>query len=134
MKRARRPQLGREFWRLHVEQFASSGLSQSKYAKEHGLISQTLSAWIARFRKESGGRADLGKRRIASQKEPPAARFAKVVVSPFPVPAPMLPTQGQPLRSSGIRLIFPGDIALELNGEFDAPSVAKLIAAMGGGK
>ncbi len=38
------------FWCAHVEAWRASGVSQSRYSREHGIRQSGLSYWIRRFK------------------------------------------------------------------------------------
>jgi hypothetical protein len=46
-------QTNRARWEEHVSAWSRSGLTQSAYSREHGLLPKTLSAWVGRVKKAS---------------------------------------------------------------------------------
>lgn len=40
-------------WEEHVRAWRSSGLTQSLYCREYGLLLKTFSAWVGRLKRES---------------------------------------------------------------------------------
>ena len=46
-------QTNRARWEEHVSAWSRSGLTQSAYSREHGLLPKTFSAWVGRVKKAS---------------------------------------------------------------------------------
>ena len=46
-------QANHQWWEGHVSGWSKSGLTQSAYCREHGLLPKTLSAWVNRMKKAS---------------------------------------------------------------------------------
>ena len=40
-------------WRNHIEAWQSSGLTQAKYCRQHGLNTNTFSGWLRNYRKQA---------------------------------------------------------------------------------
>lgn len=120
MKVSARKNFSREFWHGHVEKFKVSGMKQITYSQAHGLKHQTLSAWINRLGKDEG---QIKIKSPKARQTTSAVQFAKVIVAPQP---------GMTENTASMRLSFPGGIALDLAHNFDAASVARLMAAVAG--
>lgn len=48
-------QANRARWEGHVSAWSKSGLTQSAYCREHGLLSGTFSAWVGRVKRSAAG-------------------------------------------------------------------------------
>jgi hypothetical protein len=46
-------QTNRARWEEHVRAWSRSGLTQSEYSREHGLLPKTFSGWVGRVKKAS---------------------------------------------------------------------------------
>jgi hypothetical protein len=48
-------QANRARWEEHVSAWSKSGLTQSAYCREQGLLSGTFNAWVSRVKRSSAG-------------------------------------------------------------------------------
>jgi hypothetical protein len=65
---SKRQYLGREAWIKHIADYKSSGLSQSEYAKQHGLVDATFKNWIQKLRREARESANTVKPQLVPVK------------------------------------------------------------------
>lgn len=92
----------RAHWREVVGQWAESGLSKAAFCRQRNLNLWQLHYWHRRL-KELDDQAAAG------------AAFVEV----------------PPVSSSGLRLVLPNGLALELARDFDAETLGRFLAAVG---
>jgi hypothetical protein len=61
----------RDYWRLHVEAWRASGLSQGQYSKKHGMRKRTLGHWAWKLGRTAaasqGSLVEVGRAPLAEQ-------------------------------------------------------------------
>lgn len=100
----------RKAWLEHVAARKASGESRAAYCRKHGLLYHQLRDWECR----NGSAAKTS----MADKRSPFVRVERTPASP----------------AGGVRLTLPGGVGLELAEGFDAAQVARLVAAIGGGR
>ncbi len=100
----------RQFWFQHIEAWQQSQLSQSEYARQHGLSIKSFSYYRRRFVQEHQ----------QSQQEPSVPLLPVSVVPEEPVGSP---AQTVP----GITLSSPGGFRIELAPGFDSQALQAVL-------
>lgn len=102
----------RRFWAAHVAAWGKSGLTQTAYCREYDLSRHAFCWWRRKFR------------------DRPAAELPVLVQ----VPNIMVPTVARPATTvgdfSGLRLLLPRGLRLELNQGFDSATLARVISSL----
>jgi hypothetical protein len=97
------------FWLVHIKAWRKSGLSQNEYCRRNKLSTSRFGYW---------------KKKINRQATP---------VSFVPVPIPEQKTQaGTESNESGLAVFLRNDIRIELNNNFTASTLVKVVDALGG--
>lgn len=112
--RRRRRHFTREDRRLLVEAWRRSGMSQGRFAREHGLCASYLSRWKTEFPAASESEASETPAFIEVVAKPPSIRLA-ATTSTFEVRLP-----------SGIEVAVPAD--------FDGAALRRLISSLEGAR
>ena len=96
----------RTYWKRHIENWRSSGLSQANYCRQHELKIHQFS-----YRKRRFIEADRG---------------TSFVPIPIRGPLPQAPDRG----SAPLRLVMDKDLAIEIHPDFDPRLLRRLIATL----
>lgn len=97
----------RRFWAAHVAAWEQSGLTQTAYCREYGLSRHAFGWWRRKFRDRS-------------------ATELPVLIQ--------VPTVARPAISvgdfSGLRLLLPRGLQLEINQGFDSATFSRVLASL----
>lgn len=103
----------RRFWAAHVAAWEKSGLTQTAYCREYGLSRHAFGWWRRKFRDQ------------------PASEQPLLVQ----VPTVARPTAATAAADfSGLRLLLPRGLQLEINQGFDAATLGRVIATLEAGQ
>ncbi|MDZ7641156.1 MAG: hypothetical protein U5J62_03910 [Desulfurivibrio sp.] len=101
----------RRFWAAHVAAWQHSGLTQTAYCREYDLSRHAFGWWRRKFRDQ------------------PASEQPLLV---------QVPTVAQPATEvgafSGLRLLLPRGLQLEINQGFDAATLGRVITTLEAGQ
>lgn len=100
------------YWRRQIEDFRSSGLSQTAYCRKHHIKSHSLSYWLGR----TGSTPAAPSRFVAVQIDDKAA---PVVALPLGV-------------ALGVRVVMPDGVAIECASRGDLAAVGVLVGMLRG--
>ena len=107
--RRRRRHFTRDDRRLLVEAWRRSGMSQGRFAREHGLCASYLSRWKKEFSEDSE-----------------AAGFVEVIAKP--------PSIRPPSITGAFRVRLPSGIEVEVPPDFDSSTLQRLISSLEGSR
>jgi transposase-like protein len=102
-------------WRRLVEDWPDSGLTQEQYCRRHGISVASLHRWRERLRQERAVGFGHGRAREAAE---------PVRLVPVDLLAAQLPSAGV---EATLRLVFAGDLCLEIAPGFDAPTLRRVV-------
>ena len=95
-----------EFWRLHIQAWQDSGLSQRAYCKKKNLSEYRFSKWKSRLAKNDNV----------------ASRFVRVpLTTGLPVP----------IKAGVLHVHCPNGFRVDINEEFDSELLKKLLTVLG---
>ncbi|MDF1615672.1 IS66 family insertion sequence element accessory protein TnpA [Desulfurivibrio dismutans] len=97
----------RRFWVAHLSAWERSGLTQTAYCREYGLSRHAFGWWRRKFR-------DRPAAELPVLVQVPTVAGPKVTVGDF----------------SGLRLLLPRGLGLEINRGFDVATLSRVIASL----
>jgi hypothetical protein len=95
-------------WRLHLEKWASSGLSAEDFAEQHGLTVRALKWWRWKIGADDAKEA---------AKKPSQPVFAEVVVAPA-------------RTASSFEVLVPNGCVVRVASDFDEGALRRLLAVL----
>jgi hypothetical protein len=96
----------RTYWKQHIENWRSSGLTQADYCRRHELKDYQFTYWKKRFVKTDSG----------------------ITFVPVKIRGSLQPASNP--DSSSLRLILDKDLAIEIRPDFDPRLLRRLIAVL----